>query len=205
MGWTSYHATYYKKGKIDRKAECDAYWLEGLNRGHFNVLKSSMVGNVYYAAIEPLKKYAGKDKEGNDVYEDLEKNERKIFAVVFFTSTDMKDYFNFSYKDIHESCGPFAYDCPLSILKLLSPTNDEWALEWRRKCYEKHEKKKNSIGKLPIGTKIKFTRHDGVEIVLTKHSPGYQFKTPFWVNESNWTYYKKKHIPENFEVLEYGE
>ena len=24
MGWTEYQATYFKKGKIDRKAECDA-------------------------------------------------------------------------------------------------------------------------------------------------------------------------------------
>lgn len=23
MGWTSYHASFYKNGKIDRKAECD--------------------------------------------------------------------------------------------------------------------------------------------------------------------------------------
>ena len=28
MGWTSYNATHYNKhGQIDRKAECDAYWL----------------------------------------------------------------------------------------------------------------------------------------------------------------------------------
>lgn len=24
MGWTSYHATHYKRGRVDRKAECDA-------------------------------------------------------------------------------------------------------------------------------------------------------------------------------------
>ena len=65
MGWTSYHAEHYKNGKIDRKAECDAYFLEGLNRGHFDVLKSSMVGSTYYAAIKPLKKSGGKDENGN--------------------------------------------------------------------------------------------------------------------------------------------
>ena len=55
MGWTSYHANYYKKnGEIDRKAECDAYWQEGLKRGHFKVLRSSMVGSTYYAAVKPL-------------------------------------------------------------------------------------------------------------------------------------------------------
>ena len=55
MGWTSYHATYYKRnGSIDRKAECDAYFLEGLNRGHYEVLKSAVVGSVCYAAVRNL-------------------------------------------------------------------------------------------------------------------------------------------------------
>ena len=32
MGWTGCHATHYKRnGDIDRKAECDGYFLEGLN------------------------------------------------------------------------------------------------------------------------------------------------------------------------------
>lgn len=44
MGWTGYYATHYKNGKIDRKAECDAYFMEGLNRGNFKVLKSTMKG-----------------------------------------------------------------------------------------------------------------------------------------------------------------
>ena len=48
MGWTSYHATHYSKtGTIDRKAECDGYFMEGLNRGHYRVEKSAMVGSVY--------------------------------------------------------------------------------------------------------------------------------------------------------------
>ena len=169
MGWTSYHATYYKKGKIDRKAECDAYWTEGLNRGYYNVLKSAMVGSTYYAAIQPLKKNVEKNERGENIYEDIPENEREVFAVIFLTSTDIKQYFNFAYKPMDETVGPYQYDCPKGILDLLTPTDNEYAKEWRKKCYEKHEKKKNSIGKLPIGTKIKFTRHDGVEIVLTKH------------------------------------
>lgn len=35
MGWTEYRASYFKSGKVDRKAECDAYFLEGHNRGHW--------------------------------------------------------------------------------------------------------------------------------------------------------------------------
>lgn len=33
MGWTSYHASFYKNGKIDRKAECDS------------IMNCDMVGN----------------------------------------------------------------------------------------------------------------------------------------------------------------
>ena len=57
MGWTWYRAThYFPNGGIDRRAECDAYFMEGLNRGHYEVLKSTIVGTVYYAAVKKLKK-----------------------------------------------------------------------------------------------------------------------------------------------------
>ena len=57
MGWTSYNAQYYKNGTVDRKKECDEYWEGGLNRGHFKVLKSTMVGSTYYAAVKILKSF----------------------------------------------------------------------------------------------------------------------------------------------------
>ena len=116
MGWTSYHATNYKNGRIDRKAECDAYFMGGLNKGNYNVKKSAMVGSVYYAAIENLKRYAGKDENGNAIREDVPENERETWAAVFLTTTDMKDYFNFGYKDMDETCGPCEDKCPVSIL-----------------------------------------------------------------------------------------
>lgn len=173
MGWTSYRATHYKNGKIDKKAECDAYWMEGLNAGHFEVVKSSMVGNVYYGAIKPLLK-----------------DEAEIFAVVFLTSVNSRDYYNFSYKDMDETMLPYCFDCPIGILNLLSKTDNEYALEWRNKCYEKHNEKKkekknpNSLKNLPVGAKISFiakyetkVNNVGDEIILTK-SNGYN--KPYW-------------------------
>ncbi len=167
MGWTSYHATHYKwigKGTkrsyvVDRKAECDAYFMEGLNRGHYNVLKSSMVGSTYYAAVQGIKRCLGKNENGEWQYEDVPENERTTFGVVFLTSTDVRDYHNFSYKDMVESCGPYSHDCPKGILDLLSPTDSEYANEWRRLCYENIAKKNNPNGlnKLPVGTIIKVT------------------------------------------------
>lgn len=148
MGWTSYHATHYKKGKIDRKAECDAYFLEGLNAGHFEVLKSAMVGSVYYAAVRGLKQC----EDNGNIYA-----ETPVFAVVFLTSTDSKDYFNFSYKDMSETMGPYQSDCPKSILDLLSPTDNEFANAWRQRCRDNLAKKKDkdSLNNLPVGSVIR--------------------------------------------------
>ena len=186
MGWTSYHATYYKNGKIDRKAECDAYFLEGLNRGFYEVLKSSMVGSTYYAAVKPLKRYDG----DTGLCVDMPKEEQCAFAVVFLTSTNAKDYFNFSYKAMDEGVGPYQKECPKGILDLLTPTENKWANEWRTACYKYHaDKKKNktsSLSRLPVGSVVKVTMpcdthmyKTGDVVTLTK-GYAYGLKRPVW-------------------------
>lgn len=171
MGWTSYHASYYKNGTVDRKAECDAYWEEGLNRGYFKIEKAVMKGTVYYAAITPIQR---KTEEG---IIPIPEEERETFGVVILTSVSMKDYFNFAYKLVDETMGPAQRNCPESILKLLSPIDNEWALEWRKNCWEnvRKEKDKRKLSILPVGTKIAFTCEfntqvcsKGDEIVLEK-------------------------------------
>lgn len=204
MGWTSYHATYYKRGTVDRKAECDAYFMEGLNAGYYRVVKSALVGPVYYAAIETLKRYSEeKDENGKSIIEDIPENERRVFAAVFLTSVDMKDYYNFSYKDMDESVGPCEAQCPASILKLLSPTDHEWAIEWRERCRKNIEEKKNpnTLSNLPIGATIRFTNWKGETVEVFKHQAAYQFKQPFWYNPSNCTYIPAKRIPKDYEVI----
>ena len=205
MGWTEYHATHYKNGKVDRKAECDAYFMEGLNRGHFNVLKSAIVGSTYYAAVSPLKRGGSKDEAGNYIYIDIPENERTVFGVVFLTSTNMKDYYNFAYKDMDESCGPYKYDCPKSILDLLTPTENEYANEWRKTCYAQLAKKqdKNSLSKLPIGSEIEFVLN-GKTHKAFKHSPAYQFKRPFWMLMTADGYISAKRIPDDYKIIKRG-
>ena len=157
MGWTSYHATHYKNGKVDRKAECDAYFLEGLNRGHYEVVKSVMHGAIYYAAVKHLVKYVGRDGDGKSIYEPLPKEDQITFAAVFVTSVDNNDYYNFSYKDMEESMGPCYYDCPISILNMLSPTDSEFANNWRETCRQKAKGANKLLRNLPIGARIKVT------------------------------------------------
>lgn len=214
MGWTSYHATHYKKGNIDRKAECDAYWEEGLNRGHFEVVKSTIKGSVYYAAVKPLKKCIGKNEKGEYQYTDIPLSEQKIFGVVFLTSTDSKDYYNFSYKDMDETVGPCYYDCPKSILDILSPTDSEYAIKWREKCYEQIEKNKNpdALNNLPEDTiievimpwKTKYYK-EGDIVQLQKIKWGKRFK---WFVKNRSVYFTQslmKSLQDHYKIIKRGE
>ena len=196
MGWTSYHATHYKNGKVNRKAECDAYFTEGLNEGFYRLEKSTMIGSVYYAAVTGLKRY----NEGKK--EDVPKDEQHTFGVVFLTSVDSKDYYNFSYKDMDETCGPFCYDCPESILKLLSPTTSEFAQKWRDGC-RKHRKLRKALNDLPVGSVIEIERVDGTKRYV-KHAPAFQFKKPFWYNPEGHSYIPSKNIPDGYCVIKEG-
>ena len=217
MGWTSYQATYYKNGKVDRKAECDAYFMEGLNRGYFEVLKSSMVGSTYYAAVKALKKSSGRDENGEYIYVDIPENEQRVFAVVFLTSTNMKDYYNFSYKDMDESCGPNRCDCPKGILDLLSPTESEWANEWRKQCYENLAQKKNPNGfnKLPVGTVIKVVMPFDTNYFKKGREVKLQKRNKFGSNRTHWitltspvcrfTPGLMRLLEENYEIIKRGE
>lgn len=172
MGWTSYHATHYKNGKVDRIAEIK-HCLEFGNSGKYRVLKASLVGSTVYTAIE---------------YQNEE--ETRVFASVFLTSTDSKDYFNFSYKDMDETCGPYAYDCPASILKLLTPTTSEYANEWRKKCWENIEAKRNqrknpqALSNLPLGTIIEMNYwEEGIPTIRLQKIKHGAYKNPIWIKD----------------------
>lgn len=187
MGWTGYHATHYdKRGNIDRRAECDERMSGETERATWEVLKSSLVGSVYYAAIRRTDKKTG---------------ENHVFGCVCLTSVDNSDYFNFSYKDMSEDMGPGESRCPVSILDLLSPTESEYAIAWRQRCRE-NAKNKNTLGRLPVGTVIEFERWNGETVRAVKMSPAYQFKTPWWKRTDAQLYIKKNQIPANFRVVE---
>lgn len=138
MGWTSQHATHYNRYGVNRKAECDDLINWSDEHHDFTVVKSRMVGSEYYAAV---------------------KNECGIvFGVVILTWVDNKDRFNFGYKIISEVDGPAYYNCPNSILDLLSETDDADAAHWRAKCRKYNESKKaiSKLYKMPVGTKVEF-------------------------------------------------
>lgn len=208
MGWTSSHAVYYKPdGQVDRKAECDAYFEEGLNRGYYKVLKSAMVGTVYYAAVKQLSRYSSKEE---NKMEKIPEKDQKIFGVVFLTSVNQKDYYNFSYKDIDENMGPAEDLCPTSILNLLSNTDNEYAIEWREKCRKNAEKQatkrkaKRILDELPVSSQITFVSEknlsNGIKIRHTVYlmKAAYAGKTCWTDGQYRWS---TAFIPDNFTIV----
>lgn len=127
MGWTRYHAQTDVRKTANRKKELDNQWTCESKETTWEVLKSSMVGTVYYSAIKRTDKETGTSK---------------VFAMVCLTSIMTGDYWNFGYKDMTEDMHPHYYDCPESILKLLTPTEDDWSNEWRSNCKEQAKQKK---------------------------------------------------------------
>ena len=171
MGWSWGHENgAWVKGRyvIDRKAVCDSRLTlkEQDEDGNWIpkqiVLKSSMVGAVYYAAVQTMEENGGSS----------------VWAAVFQTAINTRDYFNFGYKAVSEASGSLECKCPKGILKLLTETDSDHAKRWRQRCWEYHEgqKRKKRIASLPVGSRISFRstaslkdgRKPGDEIILTK-------------------------------------
>lgn len=88
------------------------------------VLRSTLLKmRVYYAAIEHV------------FPNSCDRQIWGLVCLVKYNSRD-RDGYILGYKDIDETMGPCECDCPDSILSLLSPTDNQYALEWRSRCRE---------------------------------------------------------------------
>lgn len=92
---------------------------KGQDQG-LNLLKSVWSGSAYYAAVEP--------------YDDRGKG--PAFAIICLVrwAPKARNGENFGYKDLSENMGPCECRCPASVLDLLGPTDNAYALEWRQAC-----------------------------------------------------------------------
>ena len=125
--------------------------------------------------------FAIKNKETGDVFAQI-------------TLTSRKNGF-ISQKDIGEDAGPYAYDCPKSVFKLLTPTKSEFAQNWRKEVEKYHAQ-----GKISVGDKVIFDQ----EITFQN---GYQGRVFTWLGGSkfaadygykvritNWRSYKHEFV-----------
>lgn len=120
MGWTS---TYRRPGQ----KLTDFFIAEGLLSASPNattrrsVLDSALVAYTeYYAAVEDLDTVTGA---------------RHVWCATIKVHMVPRGSFNFDFKDMDETMGPYMYRCPRRILDLLTPTNSKFAQEWRAANY----------------------------------------------------------------------
>ena len=158
MGWIT---TYKPKGEpilgfFQRNGVLR--WSDD-NPNTYRVLDHALVNmSTFYAAVEQVNKATG---------------ERRVWAAVVLVRFDNRSTYyrgdhNFGWKDMDESCGPYETKCPERILKLLTPTDNEYALSWRKACWANIEKRK-ARKNLPVGTVLKYGKY-----VLTIEGPALQ-------------------------------
>ena len=129
MGWTGTHkeAGETLEQFFDREMQDDNFKWVG---------KGCKKGDAYYRAMTDLRT-------------------GKVFCMVCLVRIDNKEYCNITYKDMTDSMGPCAYECPDRILDLLTETDSEWGKEWREKCRANNRKAKDA-NKMAVGTVIRF-------------------------------------------------
>ena len=121
MGWL-----YMKslKGHSGLRQYLDAQFTHERPDLISKVLRSALVGmRVYYAAVEQVR---------------IANCQREVWAVICLVRYNPRDPegYIFGYKDMEESMGPYECDCPEPILDLLTPTDGQYALQWRARCRE---------------------------------------------------------------------
>ena len=95
--------------------------------GKHTVLATALIGmREFYAAVEHVK------ADGT----------REVWAAVLKVNWYPRDHYNCCVKTMSEFEGPYYHNCPEKILKLLTPTDSEWANTWREKCWANVNRKK---------------------------------------------------------------
>ena len=155
MGWTSYPARYYRNCTVDRKAECDHEVNCANERYSWEVVQSRMVGSTYYAAVRRT---------------DIKTGHNVTYATVFLTRIHKTNTgHDFFYKSMDESMMPYYFDCPKLILDLLTDTDNEDSLEWRRRCKERREqtRKLRSDGPIRVMFPFEIRYNDGHTVLAS--------------------------------------
>lgn len=190
MGWTEIYF-YNVKNKKAVKEYIDTLFTWKNKEKEISVLKSAMVSNIYYAALKIN-----------------EKGEEYVSAEVVLTHTRQGEYL--AYKEISETSFPCETRCPISILKLLSPTDSENANEWRKYCFqnaekEKEKRKQPSLGKLPIGSVISFQCSFDSKLNDIKKGDKITLKKIIHNGKAIWYghgyRWKRTLIPDNYEII----
>ncbi|WP_339454568.1 DUF6927 domain-containing protein, partial [Pseudomonas sp. EA_5y_Pfl2_R50] len=83
---------------------------------------------------------------------------------------------------LDESMGPCEDNCPAHILDLLTPTDKEYAIDWRRRCRANLERRTRKIedgDRIKLASPLTFTDgHVGEEFIVVKRGRRLSFRDP---------------------------
>lgn len=141
------------------------------------ILDCTTVAGAFYAAV--------RTKESGEVW-----------GLVIKITRVPKDYYNYCYKEMSEDMGPGYHDCPERILDLLTPTESEWANQWRESC-RRTIARKAEARKIKPGTVLHFAHPMGFSNGQTYQDFRFVERSTFvaldangnygtWVRISNW-------------------
>lgn len=174
MGWL-YMNRHHMGGHKTPKAYLDAEFTftnapgtDGIARGA-RVLASSCPGNrVWYAAVQ----YYADGVPGEVI---------AMVCLVRWNPRD-KDDLHFGYKDMSEGMGPCEAACPAHILDLLTPTDNEYARDWRRRCRDRLRLRSRKVEdgmRIRLAEPLTFTDgHEGAEFIVVKRGRSLSFRPP---------------------------
>lgn len=112
MGWTF---QYGKPHDVEQEIRSLFTPADPTSR-QYEILKLSRYGSTWYAAVRTTYVHTGQSE---------------VWAAVILTKVDKGDW---GYKDMEESMGPNEANAPISLIKLLDPTDNEYAMKWRERC-----------------------------------------------------------------------
>ncbi len=172
MGWLTMPFTSIG-GHASAKAYLDDQFtysreVDGGTAG-LRVLASSCPQNrTYYAAAQVMTNGAGGE----------------VFAIIckILWNPGSKTGEQFGYKDMTESMGPCEDGCPQHILDLLTPTDEEHALDWRRRCAENLKRRSRKIAdgdRIRLEQPVTFSDgHVGQEFIVEKRGRRITLRDP---------------------------
>lgn len=122
MGWLFHPAPAARYH--DRNAEIDRIFTSSNPElVNYEILQRSWNGNTCYVACKIT---------------NYEKARSEVVGFVILTKSYMEDGTRWwGYKDMDENMGPNESKAPKSLIAKLSPTTNEYALAWRKRCLER--------------------------------------------------------------------
>ena len=120
MGWLVSYEKLRHGETVDSRMRENMSWSQhdAASGERHEIIASATVGSTWYAAVKHT----------------LTNGTFRTFALICLTSKGRRANEGFGYKDMDETCGPNECACPARILDLLTPTDIEYANDWRARC-----------------------------------------------------------------------